>query len=51
MAPAEIEAQLRLVRAIADNAVIGVADDAAGERAKAFVVRSPTVMNLSLIHI
>ena len=41
VAPAELEAELLTHPAIADVAVIGIADDAAGELPKAFVVAAP----------
>ena len=39
VAPAEVEAQLLALAGVADAAVIGIADDEAGERPMAFVVR------------
>ncbi|KAF2158300.1 hypothetical protein M409DRAFT_38360 [Zasmidium cellare ATCC 36951] len=42
VAPGQIEAHLSQHAAVAENAVIGVADEIAGERALAFVVRDPT---------
>ncbi len=41
VAPAEVETQLLGVPGVADAAVIGIADDEAGEVPMAFVVRSP----------
>lgn len=41
VAPAEVEAELLGLPGVADAAVIGVADDEAGERPFAFVVRQP----------
>ncbi len=41
VAPAEVEAELLGLPGVADAAVIGVADDEAGERPLAFVVRQP----------
>ena len=40
VAPAELEAVLRTHPGIADAAVVGVPDERAGERPKAFVVRA-----------
>lgn len=42
MAPAELEAHLLEHSMVADCAVIGVPDEAAGEIPKAFVVKSPS---------
>lgn len=42
--PADIEAHLILHPGIVDAAVIGVLNEVSGERAQAFVVRSPSVM-------
>lgn len=44
VAPTDIEAHLVTHPAVRDVAVIGVKDELAGERAKAFVVRSPDTM-------
>ena len=43
MAPAELEALLLEHPLIADVAVIGIPDERAGERPKAFVVKRPGV--------
>ncbi len=43
VAPAELEAVLRAHPGIADAAVVGVPDDRAGERPKAFVVRAGAI--------
>lgn len=43
VAPAELEAHLLTHPSIADCAVIPVPDDAAGERPKAFVVKSSSI--------
>lgn len=45
VAPAELEAHLLDHPAVADCAVIGVPDEAAGEIPKAFVVKSPAAGN------
>lgn len=42
MASSEIEAHLRLHPDVADAAVVAVPHDRDGERAKAFIVRSPS---------
>lgn len=44
VAPTDIEAHLVTHPAVRDVAVIGVKDELAGERAKAFIVRSPDTM-------
>ena len=43
VAPAELEAHLLTHPAVADCAVIPISDDSAGERPKAFVVKSSSV--------
>ena len=43
VAPAELEAHLLTHPAVADCTVIPIPNDAAGERPKAFVVKSPSV--------
>ena len=43
VAPAELEAHLLTHPAISDSAVISIYDEAAGERPKAFVVKSHSV--------
>lgn len=44
VSPTDIEACLLLHPAVREAAVIGVRDELAGERAKAFIVRSPEEM-------
>lgn len=49
VAPAELEALLRTHPAVADAAVIGVPDEQAGERPRAYVVRAGQVTAEDLI--
>ncbi len=41
VAPAEVEGRLLEIEQVADAAVIGIPDERAGQRPKAFVVRAP----------
>ncbi|WP_147126363.1 AMP-binding protein [Shimia ponticola] len=50
VAPAELEAELVAMDGIVDAAVIGVADDEAGERPMAFVIRAGDAPDADTVH-